>query len=226
MAEEKKQSFPRMSVSHWWALRDKFKQTIPGTVTENYIATILNMSTNSARTNVLPPLRQIGIIGEDGKPNDISKRWRDDTQYPAVCQEIIKNVYPSELIDAIPDPENNKDAAERWFAHTTGVGSVAVKKMVAFYSLLCQADPSKSLKETKQKPTKTKKSVKNDNKSAPPPKTENITESKSKTLDSQTKTKYPQISINLQIHISSDASTEQIDQIFESMAKHIYKEGN
>jgi hypothetical protein len=33
----------------------------------------------------------------------------------------------------------------------------------------------------------------------------------------------PAIHINLQIHISADASTEQIDQVFVSMAKHIYK---
>ena len=34
----------------------------------------------------------------------------------------------------------------------------------------------------------------------------------------------PAININLQIHISSDASPEQIDKIFESMSKHIYKD--
>ena len=34
----------------------------------------------------------------------------------------------------------------------------------------------------------------------------------------------PAININLQIHISSDASSEQIDKIFESMSKHIYND--
>ena len=48
------------------------------------------------------------------------------------------------------------------------------------------------------------------------------------TLDSAShpahKPNIPAININLQIHISSDASPEQIDKIFESMSKHIYKD--
>lgn len=34
----------------------------------------------------------------------------------------------------------------------------------------------------------------------------------------------PALNINLQIHISSDASPEQIEKIFESMSKYIYKD--
>ena len=33
----------------------------------------------------------------------------------------------------------------------------------------------------------------------------------------------PGININLQVHISADATADQIDQIFASMAKHIYQ---
>jgi len=41
MAEAK--SFPMLPGAHWWALRDKFKQSIPGVVTESYLAAALNM---------------------------------------------------------------------------------------------------------------------------------------------------------------------------------------
>jgi len=41
MAEEKKSSFPMLPVAHWWSLREKFKQSIPGVVTDNYLATAL-----------------------------------------------------------------------------------------------------------------------------------------------------------------------------------------
>jgi len=43
-----------LPIAHWWALRRKFKQSIPGVVTDNYIATVLNMDVTSARANVLP----------------------------------------------------------------------------------------------------------------------------------------------------------------------------
>lgn len=37
---------------------------------------------------------------------------------------------------------------------------------------------------------------------------------------------YPSLHIDIQIHIDPDATPEQIDKIFESMARHLYKIGN
>jgi len=66
MADEGKNSYPMMPVKHWWALRRKFKQSIPGTVTDNYLATSLDMELKSARSNILPFLQQMGMIDPDG----------------------------------------------------------------------------------------------------------------------------------------------------------------
>jgi hypothetical protein len=52
--EEKKGSFPVIPGAHWWALRKKFRQSIPGVVTDNYIASVLDMKLQSARANVPP----------------------------------------------------------------------------------------------------------------------------------------------------------------------------
>jgi hypothetical protein len=100
MAEESKNSYPMIPVKHWWALRKKFKQSIPGTVTDNYLATSLNMEIKSARANILPYLQQMGIVDPDGKTLDRAKRWRDDMEYSNVCAEILSDCYPSELRDA------------------------------------------------------------------------------------------------------------------------------
>lgn len=56
MVNNKKSSFPLMPISHWWTLRTKFQQSIPGVVTDSYIATVLNMKEASARGNILPYL--------------------------------------------------------------------------------------------------------------------------------------------------------------------------
>jgi hypothetical protein len=37
-------------------------------------------------------------------------------------------------------------------------------------------------------------------------------------------TQKPSLHIDIQVHISADASPEQIDQIFSSMAKHLYNQ--
>lgn len=53
MAAEKKTSFPLMPLGHWWTLRAKFKQSIPGVVTDSYLSTVLNMKEASARNNIM-----------------------------------------------------------------------------------------------------------------------------------------------------------------------------
>jgi len=58
MAEaESRKSYPMLSPTHWWALRKKFRQSIPGVVTDSYLATVLSMAAISARANILPFLK-------------------------------------------------------------------------------------------------------------------------------------------------------------------------
>ncbi len=228
MADEKK-NFPMLPVAHWWTLRKKFKQSIPGVVTDNYLATVLNMTVESARANVLPFLRPLGILDDEGRTTEQAKRWRDNGHYPDVCKAIVARVYPKDLIEAVPNPRDNRDSAKRWFANHTGAGDSACSRMAALYTVLIEADPAMQPDETNTKPkdkalkkksvaktsTSTQKAsleraVENPRSASPPPIVSN---------------EGPDVSINLQIHISADASSDQIDQIFSAMAKHIYRRG-
>jgi hypothetical protein len=224
MVNDKKSSFPLMPIGHWWTLRARFQQSIPGVVTDSYIATVLNMKEASARGNILPYLKQVGIIDEDGKPLERAKKWRDDAQYKEVCSEIIKEVYPQELIDACPDPKSDRESAVRWFSNYTGGGQVVVRKMVSFYSILIEADPSKASEPKSKRAPRSTPASKKLPKQQPSKKPEDTKRGKDNTKQpDERKYKIPSMNINLQIHISADASPDQIDKIFESMAKHIYK---
>ena len=108
---DKKTSFPVIPSGHWWVLRKKFKQSIPGIVTDNYVASVLNMKLSSARANVLPALKATKIIDGDGKSLERAKRWRDDAQYSKVCEEIRRDIYPEELLTGIPDPSSDRHVA-------------------------------------------------------------------------------------------------------------------
>ena len=140
MVESK--SFPRLPITHWWALRKKFKQSIPGVVTDNYLATVLSMKIDSARANVLPFLRQLGIIDDEGRTAERARLWRDDEHYPEVCKAIVTEVYPDELLKAVPDPSKDRDKAMRWFANHTGTGEGAASQMASLYAVLVEADAS------------------------------------------------------------------------------------
>ena len=222
MADEEKKSYPMLPIAHWWTLRKKFKQSIPGVVTEGYLVSVLSMEANSARANVLPYLKMLGIIEADGKTTDRAKQWRDDGRYASVCNEILKEVYPQELLDAVTEA-TQRDQAESWFAHDTGAGEAAVGRMAVLYLLLLEADASKAPGEKVER-------VRPERKAVPAPRLvpRPAAPAAASTPASSGLPPVPQltgININLEIHISSDATPDQIDAIFASMAKHIYKTG-
>jgi hypothetical protein len=236
MAEnEARKSYPILPISQWWALRKKFKKSIPGVVTDTYLSAALNMGIKSARNNVLPYLKTLGIIDSEGKPTERAKLWRDDEHYPAECKAILESVYPEELRSAVPDPTSERDKASRWFAQHTGAGTNAVNKMVSVYCTLAEADVTKqpeqdrkpSPKVNASKPTEARKK----NTVASNPATQSQTNTTKGTKVSANSSlagdelidRGPELNINLQIHISADASPDQIDQIFASMSKHLYK---
>lgn len=228
MAEQKK-SFPMLPIAHWWALRKKFKQSIPGVVTDNYLATVLEMGVNSARANVLPFLKTLGIIDDEGKTLDRAKQWRDDEHYTEVCQAMLQEVYPKDLLEAVPSPDQDRGQAERWFANQTGSGEAAAKRMAALYAVLVEADATKEPDQEKRRRTRktgleeTRTKVKE--KTSPPTPVGTAMTGKGASNSLQALQQAPGININLEIHISADATPDQIDQIFASMAKHIYRRG-
>ncbi|MEW6265853.1 MAG: DUF5343 domain-containing protein [Thermodesulfobacteriota bacterium] len=225
MAKDKPKSFPMLPVGHWWTLRDRFKQSIPGVVTDKYLATALNTKPESARANVLPYLKVLGLVDSEGKTQDLAKAWRDDHQYSEVCREMRKRIYPEELTAAVPVPSEKRDEVERWFANHTGAGKGAAQRMAAIYTVISEANVSaRPQKEAKREATPVRKKAvavpKVEKKEAaaiviPPHVTQQET-LKAPLIG-------PGININLEIHISSDATPDQIDKIFESMAKHIYR---
>jgi hypothetical protein len=228
MAEEKK-AYPMLPIAHWWALRKKFKQSIPGVVTDSYLSTVLNMEIGSARGNVLPYLKTLGIIDDEGKTGERAKRWRDDGHYAEVCKEIQKEVYPQELLEAVPDAVQDRAKAERWFAQKTGAGAVAVRRMAVLYSVIASADASKQPEHErgeraqkagqdhpKKKPEKPEPPARIPAAPAPAHGAEG---------QQQAAPQGPGIYINMEVHISADSTPDQIEAIFASMAKHIYRRG-
>jgi hypothetical protein len=95
MAGEKR-AYPIIAANVWWKVRAQFSKTLPGVVSPNYLATILGSSEKTAK-NILPALRTLGLIDDDGKPKERANRFRFDEDYPAVCKEILEEVYPDEL---------------------------------------------------------------------------------------------------------------------------------
>jgi hypothetical protein len=231
-------TYPRISKKLWWLLREKFKKAIPTTVSPTLIISLSTMQEQSAKDNVIAPLRELGLIDETGKPTDLAEKWRHDDEYESVCHQIRTNIYPSELIEAYSHPtEAQKISIVNWFAKAGQIGQSAARQSTDTYMLLSEADPSKS-EESTNSSASTPKAVRSTTKvkpkvspvaaaapasSNPSPVASVVTSNNPEVAPHpySQQPRLPAIHIDVQVHISPDTTPDQIDRIFESMAKHL-----
>lgn len=184
------------------------------------------MTEASAGANVLPALKAFGIVGEDGKPTDLAYDWRDDSKYKEVCEKIIAKVYPQGLQDLFHDSTTSLDDLKSWFMRSAKVGEAAAIKFARTYHMLLKADieQTKETTSTNRKPksavtSKPQKESTKSTKKAEQQVVEVQVVGNDKAQLSSSLT--PSLHIDIQIHISPESSADQIDKIFESMAKHL-----
>lgn len=210
-------SFPIFSGANWWRLRAKFKTAYPkAAITEEYLASVLGMQIQSVKNNgTLANLRTLGLLDEENKCTNLANKWRLDDSYAEACNEMRGHVYPAELTDIGTD----RDAISTWFMNKSGAGESLANKLTALYLILSNPeikDPTQKGKASSKALDKQEKSTKNNVES------KNSQEVHIKRDSAPLNPSVPSMNINLQIHISAEASLEQIDQIFSSMAKHLY----
>jgi hypothetical protein len=226
MATDEKRTFPTLPGSVWWSLRRKFRQSVPAKVTTSYLQTALGIGEKSA-INALPQLRSVGLVDQDGKPTQLAHQWRTDEEYAAACEAMLSALYPQELIDAVPPADPDRTSARNWFMRQGGVGEGSAKQMAAFYVLLCAKDPAggeeRPTREStpRQRQRRTTSAPRSAPAPAPAP-TPAPASAQSSTVI-QPHAAGPALHIDVQIHIPADATSDQIDAIFGSMAKHLYR---
>lgn len=215
--------YPKISAKAWKTLRAKAASAPTTKFTPAGVAAIMSMaSPDSARDNIVTPMKRLGLVDDDGGLTPLGNKWRVDASYADACDEIIAAVYPDELAtltngDGAPDA----DQVKTWFDHK-GFGESNARNMANTYILIARKDvpeppasepakktpPKKSPKATKKATPKAVESPAQPQPIAPPV-----------TPPSQDG---PSLHIDIQIHIPADADPEQIDQIFASMTKHLY----
>jgi len=193
------------------------------------------MDAVSARKNVLPSLRLIGLVDRDGKPTELAVKWRDDGQYAQVCRSILESIYPQELKDLAPDNTVDRSVIQSWFANHLGVGEVASRKFTAFYFLLRDGNPQKETdaagappKGRTAVPQKRRKGAAVD--ALPPqiyktetgaPQEESVKPVSKGAFPTNLERITPQIHFNIQVVLPENALPETYDAIFKSIATYL-----
>lgn len=223
-------SFPKIADSNWWKLRTLFKRKVPAVVTPSYLASALSMGEASANSNLIGPFKKIGIIDKDGKPTDLAYDWRDDQKYKTVCEKLISNYYPQEIRDLFHTPDADLQKITNWFMNSARCGEPAAKMYARFYLMLLKADFTQAEVEPTPSQQKEKKTASKPKAMAAKKETAEqaeIIQAPEKTAmptvqqSAKNFSCAPELHINIQLHISPESSADQIDKIFESMAKHL-----
>jgi hypothetical protein len=92
-------SYPKIGPAAWRTLRQR-AATAPSTkFSPRTVAPMLHLANPaSAATNIVNPMRRLGLIEEDGSLTERGNRWRIDATYAEACQEMLEKVYPPELV--------------------------------------------------------------------------------------------------------------------------------
>jgi hypothetical protein len=229
-----RRAYPNIPETNWWALRRQFQRTMPREVDASYLATVLGIG-EAAAGNLTGPLRTIGLIDDDGRPTDRALAWREDDQYRQVTTDMLEAVYPPNLLDAAPPPTPDRSAVVRWFSRTTGAGQAFTERIARFYLLLAAGDPAGADQPAGERAPRTgqppvahqprgpratgRAATGGGTTGAPTPR-----EQPSPT-PAPRPSQQPSVHIDVQVHIDPAATAEQIDQIFASMARHLYDRG-
>ena len=166
--------------------------------------------TSSNDVSMIRVLKFIGLLDSSSVPTEIWQSYRDRDKARMVLAASIRNGY-SDLFDHFPDADaRSHDDLTNFIVARTTLGTNATQKAVKTFQALCTlADFSATGDNGASAGENGIASQVNVGEPlvAPPQNIESPT---------------PTLHIDFQVHIAADAPPEQIDKIFESMAKHLY----
>ncbi|MGI0135229.1 MAG: hypothetical protein ACREBW_09770 [Candidatus Micrarchaeaceae archaeon] len=219
MAE--KNRYPQIPATVWWGVRDLLNRSPSATVDERALSVELSVQEAAARQYV-SELKLVGILNEDNKATPIALKWRLDSTYPEAVQELVEKVYPEGLRHLAPPEEGNREKATMWFKGE-GLGQGAAGNKAATYLLVSSKSPGGApgrgavARGSRTEIAKQAPRLRQTDRSGLSSRTQ-----RGRSIGPEN---FP-LNINLQIHISSDAGTEQIESIFSAMRRYLYDDEN
>lgn len=179
---------------------------VPPKATVQWLKSIGFTSSNDG--SLLTIAKYIGFTDGSGVPTDTWRRYRG-AEHKTIMASALRSAY-RELFEVYEDAQDRPDRdLEHFFSTRSSAGKQAIGKTVStFKNLAALADFAAS-------PASTGPTV-------PTPKSPPVSGVSGAPTKPSDERVQPSLHIDIQIHIASDATSQQIDQIFASMAKHLY----
>ena len=190
-------------------LLDKIRHTgVPAKATVAWMKSIGFTSSNDS--TLLPLLKFIGLCDQSGSPTEHWKQYRGP-HHGTVLAQMIREGY-AELFSIYPQEQDQSDSdLSSFFTTRSKAGKQVISKTVTTFKTLCSKADFQSASPSTPDPIPQTVQVHQAHKAQAPA-----------AIVANPKYPTPEVHIDIQIHISPEASTTQIDQIFKSMSKHLY----
>jgi hypothetical protein len=233
MAE--KNRYPQIPSTVWWGVRSLIQRTPNATIDERLLGVQLGVQEVAAKAYI-GELRNVGILTDDGKATTLAQKWRLDESYAEAVDQLIRSTYPEGLIHIAPPGEAERQKVASWFMRE-GLGQGAAGNKAATYLLLSSPTPNEAPRATTKapqadsigRPRRSSRRPANAaakvDKSSNPITSDHDTDSQRNSPRRGGLEAFP-LNINVQIHISADAGTEQIESIFQAMRRYLYDAPN
>jgi len=198
------------------ALLKKMREVgVPTKADQKWLQSIGFKSSND-RT-ILGILKYIGFVDESGVP---TSRWREyrGVNHKQVLANAVREGY-SGFFDVYPDAHDRsaKDI-EHVVSTRSNAGQQAVTKTVRTFQTLCAEADFSALGTTST--ASSQENTPNDNSGVDEGRSDS---SGTSSPDESGGSSAPSLHVDIQVHISPEATADQIDQIFASMSKHLYR---
>jgi hypothetical protein len=216
-----KTRYPQIPSTVWWGVRSILQRTPNATIDERLLGVQLGVQETAARQYIVE-LRNVGLLTDEGRATSLAARWRLDDTYSEAVRDIVDRVYPEGLINVAPPGEADRQKVVSWFLRE-GLGQGAAGNKAATYLLMSSPEPSEAPARGQQR----------DGNGAPARRKAPAVREEPKTAGALRQRVNPSggsggradvmpLNVNVQIHISADAGSEQIEAIFKAMRRYLY----
>lgn len=210
-------NYPQLPKAVWQGIWAILRKTPNRKLDEKALAAELDVQQTAAKAYARELIR-LGILDEEYKPTERANAWRQDGRDKNLIEQILDDAYPQTLRELAPVSDLNRDKIVRWFMND-GLGMGSAKNKAATYLMLAEGVDEDAISPVK---STTSKSIGADE--LPKRRPVRVAPAKSERPDvSPDRDFTPELAVNVQIHISADATSDQIDAIFASMKKYFAK---
>jgi hypothetical protein len=224
-----KNRYPQIPATVWWGVRAILNKTPSAVLDDRFLAIQLGVQEVAAR-QYITELTAVGLLNEDKKATPLALEWRLDSSYSDAVEKLVANVYPQALRDLAPHAEGDRQKATSFFMRE-GFGQGAAGNKAATYFLIGAANPNESpVRPTQSRPAKTDgdasgtgaKGTRSPRNASPRVNAAGAKGTQTSRVRGTPDSNAIPLNVNVQIHISADAGTEQIEAIFSAMRRYLY----